>query len=372
MFLVWPGVDAGPAADKRLAVATEAIAPGGRARVVKGIRRATIVDVGLRAGVSIKTVSRVFNDAPNVSDAVRRRVREAAEALDYHPNVFAQGLVRRRSHLIGLLYENPSPSYVVELQMGVLDRLRSARYRLVVIPISSVQERAAEVVGLLRSAALDGVVLAPPASDNPRILADLTAAGIRFARIAPMQDIEAGPSNVIDDVAAAREAADHLLGLGHRAIAVIQGDPTHASSTARMIGYRQAFDAAGVELAANRIEPGLFTRTSGYEAASRLFDRNAGMTAILAQNDDMAVGALMAARERGLSAPEDISIVGFDDSEVSRITWPRLTTVRQPVFEMAASAADMVVAQLDGTPVTLRKDHPYTLVIRESSGPPPR
>ena len=338
--------------------------------MVKEIRRATIVDVGLKAGVSIKTVSRVFNDAPNVSAAVRERVREAAQELDYHPNVFAQGLVRRRSHLIGLLYENPSPSYVVELQMGVLDRLRLAHYRLVVIPVSSVQDRAAEVVGLLRSAALDGVVLAPPASDNPRILADLTAAGIRFARIAPTQNLEAGPSNLIDDVAAGREIAEHLLGLGHVSIAVIMGDPTHASSNARLTGYRQAFGAAGVVLDPHMIEPGLFTRASGYEAASRLFDRKAGMTAILAQNDDMAVGALMAARERGLSVPEDVSIVGFDDSEVSRITWPRLTTIRQPVFEMAASATDMVVAQLDGTPVTMRQDHAHTLLVRESSGPP--
>lgn len=335
-------------------------------------RRATIVDVGVAAGVSIKTVSRVFNDAPNVSEAVRKRVREAADTLDYHPNVFAQGLVRRRSHLIGLLYENPSPSYVVELQMGVLDRLKATRYRLVVIPISSVTDRAAEVVGLLRSAALDGVVLAPPASDNPRILRDLTAAGIRFARIAPTQEFEAGPSNVIDDVAAARQAAEHLLALGHVAVAVIKGDPTHAATAARMAGYREAFEAAGVALEANLIEPGLFTRTSGHEAASRLFDRGARMTAILAQNDDMAVGAMMAARERGVSVPEDLSIVGFDDSEVSRITWPRLTTVKQPVFDMAAVAAEMVVAQLDGTPVTMRQDHPHELIVRESSGPPPR
>ena len=339
--------------------------------MVKGIRRATSVDVGLRAGVSIKTVSRVFNDAPNVSAAVRERVQAAAQELDYHPNVFAQGLVRRRSHLIGLLYENPSPSYVVELQMGVLERLRSARYRLVVIPVSSVSERAAEIVGLLRSAALDGVVLAPPASDNSRVLRDLDAAGIRYARIAPTVNIDAGPSNLVDDVAGAREAAQHLLDLGHTAIAIIKGDPTHASSTARMIGYEQAFQASGVALEVGLVESGLFTRMSGYEAAMRLFLRSEPLTAILAQNDDMAVGALMAARERGMSAPQDISIVGFDDSEVSRITWPRITTVQQPVFEMAVAAADMVISQLEGTPVMMRKDHPHQLLVRESSGPPP-
>ncbi|MBX9617150.1 MAG: LacI family DNA-binding transcriptional regulator [Caulobacteraceae bacterium] len=339
--------------------------------MTRGLRRTTMVDVSRHAGVSMKTVSRVLNDEPNVTDEVRRRVRASAEALNYHPNVLAQALVRRRSHLIGLVYENPSPSYVVELQMGVLERLRTERYRLVVIPVSSVSEHEAEVVGWLRSAALDGVVLAPPASDNLRILADLTAAGIRFARIAPTHDIDLGPGNLLDDVIAAREVAAHLLDLGHRDIAVILGDPTHASTAMRLQGYQQAFSAAGVTLRTDLIEQGLFTRPSGHAAALRLLARTHRPTAILAQNDDMAVGALMAARERGLDVPADLSIAGFDDSEVSRIAWPSITTVRQPVFEMAVSAADMVLAQLEGEPVRARQDHPHQLIIRESTGPVP-
>jgi LacI family transcriptional regulator len=330
-----------------------------------------MVDVGHHAGVSMKTVSRVLNNEPNVTEDIRRRVRESAQALNYHPNVLAQALVRRRSHLIGLVYENPSPSYVVELQMGVLERLRDERYRLVVIPVSSVSEREAEVVGLLRSAALDGVVLAPPASDNPRILNDLAEAGIRFARIAPTQQIDAGPSNLLDDITAAREAAEHLLTLGHREIAIIKGDPTHASSAMRMEGYEQAFAQAGVALRPDLIEQGLFTRDSGHAAAGRLLDLPRPPTAILAQNDDMALGALMAARERGVNVPADLSIVGFDDSEVSRIAWPSITTVRQPVFEMAVSAADMVLAQLENGEVRMRQSHPHQLIVRGSSAPPP-
>lgn len=338
----------------------------------RGVRRTTIVDVARLAGVSTKTVSRVFNDEPNVREEVRQAVRSAAEALNYHPNVLAQALVRRRSHLIGLVYENPSPSYVVELQMGVLDRLKNERYRLVVIPVASVAEREREVVGLLRSAALDGVVLSPPASDNPRILADLAAAGISFARIAPTQALEAGAVNLLDDVSAAREIADHLIDLGHVDIAVIMGDPGHAASSERIKGYEQAFRAAGLTLRPDRVEQGLFTRESGYEAALRLFARGDRPTAILAQNDDMAVGALLAAREKGLRVPEDLSIVGFDDSEVSRISWPRITTVRQPVFEMAVAATGQVIAQLEGGGVELRREHPHQLFVRESSGPPPR
>lgn len=322
--------------------------------------------------MSTKTVSRVFNGEPHVSDEVRQRVRAAAEELNYHPNVLAQALVRRRSYLIGLVYENPSPSYVVELQMGVLERLRGERYRLVVIPIRSVRDNARELVAMVRSAALDGVVLAPPASDHPGILQELDDAGIRVARIAPKRMVDAAPSTLVDDVAAAREVARHLIEIGHREIAIIKGDASHPSSEARLLGYTQAFHEAGVPMQLDLIEQGMFTRDSGYEAARRLLDRASRPTAILAMNDDMAVGALLAAREAGLSVPEDVSIAGYDDSEVSRIAWPRLTTIRQPVYEMAVTAASMLIAQLDGQPVPETLEHPHTLLVRESTAPPRR
>ncbi|WP_375286740.1 LacI family DNA-binding transcriptional regulator [Sphingomonas sp.] len=333
-------------------------------------RRATIIDVGRHAGVSAKTVSRVFNAEPHVSEALRERVHAAAKELNYHPNMMARALVRQRSHLIGLVYENPSPSYVTELQMGVLQRLRDERYQLVVLPVTSISERAGEVVGLLRSAALDGVVLAPPASDHPGILADLATAGIRCARIAPTRLLDAAPGNTVDDVTAAREIAEHLISLGHRDIAIIKGDPTHASSEARLLGYSQAFFGAGLTMRLDRIEPGDYTRESGHAAAARLLDQNDRPTAILAQNDEMAVGALIAARERGLGVPDQLSIAGFDDSDIARIALPALTTVRQPVFEMAVEATDMVIAQLEGVPFRPLSAHRHELVIRQSSAPP--
>lgn len=344
---------------------------GGRNRLKHAIRRTTIVDVGRAAGVSTKTVSRVFNDEPHVSDEVKERVRAAAAALNYHPNVLAQALVRQRSHLIGLIYEKPSPSYVVELQMGVLARLKDERYRLVVIPVQSVEDHAGEVVGLLRSAALDGVILAPPASDHPIVLAQLDSAGIRYARIAPTRSLSQGCVTLIDDVAAARAVAAHLLELGHRDIGIIKGDPGHAASEARLVGYAQAFHAAGAMMRMDRIEPGLFTFDSGFAAGHRLLARPDRPTAILAQNDEMAVGAMMAARELGLTIPAELSIAGFDDSEVSRVTWPRLTTVRQPVFDMAVAATEMLVAELEGASEPVRRsEHRHALVVRESTVPP--
>ena len=337
--------------------------------MVQAPHRTTIVDVARHAGVSTKTVSRVLNGEPHVTADVIRRVREAAAAVDYHPNMLARALVQRRSHLIGLVYENPSPSYVVDLQKGVLERLRDDHYRLVVIPIASISEHEADVIGLLRSAALDGVVLAPPASDSARIMADLTAASIRFARIAPTRLIDAGPSNLIDDVSAAREIAAHVIGLGHRDIAIITGDPTHASAEARMQGFAEAFAAAGITVAPDRVATGFYTYDSGHAAARTLLGRADRPTAILAQNDDMAVGALTAALEMGLSVPGDLSITGFDDSEVARIAWPAITTVRQPVFDMAVAAADMVVAQLQDRPPVMCLNHGHQLIVRQSTGP---
>ena len=333
----------------------------------RDVKRTTIVDVGRHAGVSTKTVSRVFNDEPHVSDEVKRRVRLSAAALNYHPNVFAQSLVRRRSHLIGLVYEKPSASYVVELQEGVLEALQGGRYRLIVIPVQSVEERADEIVGLLRAAALDGVVLAPPASDHPTVLAQLAAAGIRFARVAPSRQLDLGVSTMIDDVAGARAVAAHLLELGHRDIAVVKGDPRHAATDARLIGYGQAFHDYGCTIAMDRIDTGFFTLDGGMAAGRRLLDRPSRPTAILAQNDEMAVGVMVAARELGLVIPRDLSITGFDDAEASRIVWPRLTTVRQPVSEMAVAATDMLIAELEGRETPRRPKHENALLVREST-----
>jgi LacI family transcriptional regulator len=334
--------------------------------------RATIVDVGRLAGVSTKSVTRVLNDAPRVTDDLRRRVRAAAEALNYHPNMLARALVSRRSHLVGLVCENPSPSYVTELQKGVLGRLEGSGYRLVVLPTLSSTQQEGGVVGLVRSAGLDGVVLAPPVSDDIDTLTALAAAHIACARVCPAQPHHPAPAAMIDEVAAGREATAYLIGLGHRVIATIRGDPRHAAVSARFQGYREALMEAGLPFRPDLVADGMFTRASGMEAALRLLSGPAHPTAIFAQNDDMAVGAIAAARQHGLAVPDDVSVVGFDDSEIAIINWPALTTVRQPVFEMAVDAADMVLAQLNGEEPVLHRAHRHQLQVRGSTAPPPR
>jgi LacI family transcriptional regulator len=312
-------------------------------------------------------VSRVLNDEPFVKDALREKVKAVAKDLNYQPNITAKGLITRRSFMIGLTYERPSPSYVVELQRGVLERLADERYRMIILPFRDVVARVDEFIAFLRSASLDGVVLAPPAADQIAVLDALDAAGIRYGRIAPQVERTRGACSLLDDTAAAREVAEHVLGLGHRRLAVILGDATHSSSTARTAGYAQAFAAHGIDAGSVATEQGDFTFASGEDAMRRILARPGPRpTALLAQNDDMAVGAMTVAREAGLSIPEDLSVVGFDDSDIARLIMPRLTTVRQPVFAMAETATDgLLKLMADEAPLPVV--HGHELLVRQST-----
>lgn len=333
-------------------------------------RRATIIDVASEAGVSPKTVSRVLNNEPFVSEANQQRVKAAAAKLNYHPNINAQGLISKRSYLIGLTYEKPSPSYVVELQKGALERLENERYRLIVLPYSNASAHPEGIVPLIRSAGLDGVILPPPACDLKVVLDGLDNAGIPYARVSPCRYKQRGPQAMMDDIAAAREIAVYMLGLGHRKFGIIRGDVTHNSSKARSKGYIEAFAQVGLREQDMSWVDGDFTLSSGVEAASKLLDSPDRPTAILAQNDDMAAGALIAARERNIHVPNQLSITGFDDSEISRLAWPPITTVYQPVQEMARDAADQLLECIEGIPHAERRHHKHRFLVRGSTAPP--
>lgn len=315
-----------------------------------------------------------------MSADARERVKAAAAKLDYHPNIAAQSLIARRSFLIGLTYERPSPSYVVELQNGALARLEESRYRLVVLPFRDVANRPAEFGRLLLRAGLDGVVLAPPACDQDDILEMLDKRKLPYARITPHRNMNQGIVLAMDEVAAGQAVASHLLALGHRRIGIIMGDPSHAASAARMEGYRRAFAEAGVAIDDNLIVTGDFTYDVGHSVAAELLRRTPQPTAILAQNDDMAVAAMAAVRDCGLSVPGEVSVAGFDDSEVARTAWPQLTTIRQPVLQMSWDATDRLISSLEadskGGPENSSSyarlvNHPHKLIVRGSTAPPP-
>ncbi|WP_420137497.1 LacI family DNA-binding transcriptional regulator [Sphingomonas sp.] len=334
----------------------------------------TISDVALAAGVSIKTVSRVFNAEPNVREETRRHVLQIGAALDYHPNMAARSLAGGRSQLIGLLHDNPCGHYILGLQSGTLERLRGDKWRLLVMPCEDSARMAIQTVALVRSTGIGGVILSSPICDNMDIVNGLIAARIPLVRIGPTPHpgIDAlAPSVGVDDRSAAADMAQYLIGLGHRRIGIIRGDPVHPSSKARFEGFTQTLREAGISIAPEQIACGMYAFEGGLGAAQTLLDLADPPTAIFAENDDMATGAIIVAGERGIVVPEALSVVGFDDSQIARTVWPRVTTIRQPLETMAEVAADLLIAMLEGSRRTIEHQLlPYELVLRESSGPP--
>lgn len=332
-------------------------------------KRATIHDVARLAGVSIKTVSRVFNDEPNVRDEIREKVRQAGSDLRYRPNAAARNLVERRSHLIGLFFENPSSSYVTELQMGALARLRGTRYRLLIFPVEHRDDIRGLMIETAHASGLDGIIVTPPMSDDPLILQELLASAMPFARVAGDCDVYPTDSVTIDDEAAAFDLTKYILSLGHRRIAFIIGDPTHRSADLRLKGFRRALREAGIDGDPQYEVAGAFSFASGLAAGMQLLSATHRPTAILASNDDMATGVLQIAHELQITVPDQLTVVGFDDTSIASMVWPQLTTIRQPIYEMSRLATDMLLHQLETGQTSPSSQIDYQLILRQSSGP---
>jgi LacI family transcriptional regulator len=334
-------------------------------------RRASIHDVAQRAGVSIKTVSRVLNREPNVSEMTRARVMDAVSHLSYRPNMFARGLASVRSFLIGMLYDNPSASYVSGLQYGAIGRCREEGYHLIVEVLDAQDPNLGEaVLALVSDSSLHGVILTPPLCDSPAVIAALESTGARFVSIAPSRPSATSPHVGIDDRQAAYDMTAHLLKLGHRRIGFVKGHPDHGAAMARLRGYAEALQDAGLPFDESICHQGLFSYQSGMEAAEKLLSAPNRPTAIFAANDDMAAAVLAASQRFDLKVPSQLSVAGFDDSLVSQVVWPRLTTCRQPIAEMASEAVALLV---QGGPLTggLSRQLNHEIIIRESTAPPP-
>ncbi|MEI9904151.1 MAG: LacI family DNA-binding transcriptional regulator [Asticcacaulis sp.] len=334
---------------------------------------ATINDVARYAEVSIKTVSRVMNNEPNVREETRAKVREVANRLQYRPNLLARSLAGARSFLIGLLHDNPVASYVYDLQMGAIRRGRLSGYHV----LSEPQERDApdlerSIAGLLATIRLDGVILTPPLCDMAVVLQTLEAAGVPYVRVAPYLYPGRSACVRMDDTLAAFEMTEYLLGLGHRDIGFVLGHPDHGASHLRYEGFVRAMRAAGMEPRADWIKPGYFTFASGVEAGRSLFSAPARPTAIFACNDDTAFGVMASAQQAGIKVPDEVSVVGFDDSPGSELIWPHLTTIRQPVEQLAHAAADMLLMRASGDAESasfqaLNRLLPFELIKRDSA-----
>lgn len=335
----------------------------------------TIKDVAARAGVSPKTVSRVINGEPHVRPAVREAVMRVVEELDYRPNAAARSLSSARAYLLGLFLDDPAWSgYVVEMQRGALLRCRQKHFHLVVEPLdTSIPGWEEEITSTITALRLDGVILTPPLCRHGPLLDRLEALGVPFVRVSPGEDVGRSGLVEFDEESAAREITGHLIALGHRDIGFIAGIPSHAGTMQRQAGFLAAMQAAGLPIRDEWMLPGDFTFRCGLAQGEAMLRSKCRPTAIFASNDDTALGVSSAALKLEIAVPSELSIVGFDDAPTARIAWPPITTIRQPVVEMAAAAVDILVdpgyREAPGDP-RFRKALAYDFVMRDSTAPP--
>jgi LacI family transcriptional regulator len=339
----------------------------------RAIQSATIRDVADRAGVSPMTVSRVINRENNVRSETRDLVNTAIQELNYSPSSAARSLAGSDPHRIGVLYHNPSTGYLSEFLLGVLDE-SSRTGTQVMVEKCAESELAGPLAKLLKSG-VDGLILPPPLCESKPVLHEVRSAGAAVVAVAPGHPSLDMATIRIDNEAAARELTEHLLSLGHRRFGFITGHPNQTVSAQRLNGFLSALTDAGIDLKHVRVEQGYFTYRSGLEAAEKLLAKRPHPTAVFAANDDMAAATSSLAHRLGLNVPDDISIVGFDDTPMAATVWPALTTIRQPVADMARAAVDLLLEEIrrkrDGSNSPRQILHPYRLIVRESSGPVP-
>lgn len=321
------------------------------------------------------TVSRVVNGGRNVKAATREIVEAAIAELDYSPNLAARRLAGGYSIRVGLLYSNPSASYISEFLVGGLDAAQRRDVQLVVVKCDP-GEGELKAARQLLDARIDGIILPPPLCNSSALLELIRANGVPAVAVASGLPVVGIASVSIDDFDAARAMTAFLISLGHRRIGFIEGSPDQTASARRRDGYTAALAEAGQEFDPALIQHGLFTYRSGLEAAERLLALDIRPTAIFASNDDMAAAAVAAAHRRRLDVPGALTVCGFDDTALATTIWPELTTVRQPISEMAGAAVELLIEAIavrrSGQEQQMghHQVFDHSLIHRESTGAP--
>jgi LacI family transcriptional regulator len=305
----------------------------------------TMADVAKLAGVSPMTVSRVMNGKGLVRESTRRKVAEAVAALNYTPNQEARNLAGSKPIRIGFMYSNPSAAYLSEFLVGLLSQSGLNNVQLFVEKCEAGQHEEEQTRRLIDNG-LDGIILPPPLCDSEAVIACVAEADIPAVVVAcGTPDARVGAVS-IDDYDAAYQMTRHLIALGHQRIGFVVGHPNQSASGRRLAGYRAAIEEKGADKADELVVQGMFTYRSGLDAAEHLLALALRPTAIFASNDDMAAAAVAVAHRLGLDVPGDLTVTGFDDSALATTIWPELTTVRQPIAEMAREAVQSVVRRV--------------------------
>lgn len=334
----------------------------------------TINDVASISGVSKKTVSRIINNSENVKSETRALVSEIIKKLGFKPNPQARALAFRRSFLIGMIYDNPNAQYVVNMQLGVLDALRGTGNELVVHPCDrNAPNLVSEIEDFILMQRLSGIIILPPIAEDRQLLALLDRLDVPYIRISARDGAKYDPpinSNQIVSVdkIGCEMAAIHLAQIGHKRIGFIRGNQIYPSAHERRAGFLAGLAKYSIEIDSEIDIAGDYSFESGYEAANIILSNKNRPSAIIACNDEMAAGVYKAAYEHGLKIPDDLSVVGFDDSPLAPRLTPALTTVRLPTRDMAKMAANIVLSPQSDEAKTILFDS--NLILRNSTKAP--
>jgi LacI family transcriptional regulator len=332
----------------------------------------TIKDVADLAECSIKTVSRVVNEEPHVSDATRKRVQDAIDALGYAPNFSARRLVQRKAYMICVLLHEAG-FYQTQVLSKVMDISYQHDYDILIQSYYPSHSRSKEKLqSLIQERRVDGLVITPPC-DVDRFLTDLLArSGVPTVQITPLNRSAEVPYVTGDDYQGAYLMTERLILMGHWRIAFLKGPRNHRMSLDRLYGYKAALEMYQIPFIKDLVVDSLYNFDGGYNAARILMDMEGPPTAIFGGSDRAAIGALYALREQRIDVPGQVSVAGFDNLPQSDQIWPGLSTVDHPVEDIVDKAIKMLMSILAGNiPDSKQIVLPCKLVMRGSTGVPP-
>ena len=329
-------------------------------------RRLTITDVAQAAGVSVATVSKVINGRDGIATATSARVLGVVQELGYESSLVARSLRSRRTHVIGILVAEFEP-FSAEILKGAGSGLGDTDYELLAYTGARQSGRAGwerRYLSRLSGTLIDGAIIVTPTVVD-------AYAGVPVVAIDPHTGSAELPSVESDNLTGGLLATRHLIELGHRRIGFMAGRPDLESSRRREAGYRQALAEAGIEVDPSLVRMSDYRRAAAHQPAIELLSCPNRPTAVFAGNDLSAIGTMEAARGMGLDVPGDVSVIGFDDVPEAARTTPPLSTVRQPIQQMGATAVQLLIALMDGSsPETTHVRLPTSLVIRSTTAPP--
>lgn len=341
--------------------------------------KATIDDVAELAGVSIKTVSRVVNREPNVRSATQEKVESAVKQLGYRPNPSARNLASHRARLVVLVYDDmsaydaPSANYIIRMQDGALRACRRDGFDLLINPCDWREPDAgSKLTERLSHVRPSGIIVAAPLSNMPTIVDAVEATNTPYVRLSTGTGSGDQYEVATNDREISAEMTRYLASLGHKRIAFIKGDPTAKAVGNRFPGYKDGLQQSGLPYIEELVGEGDQSIASGEKCAEQLLQLEDRPTAIFSANDDMAAGVIRVATRMGISIPEELSVAGCDDIALAQMTYPSLTTIRQPLGAMAEAASRALIDGSRGRPHEPGLEIvPGAIKRRESTGPAP-